>query len=229
MISEDIQRLAPGNLIELYILDMSAIGADILHFHPGTNGLNSSITWQGVVYVPFPMEITGFEASSKGTLPRPMARVSNTAGLIGAYCRTYEDLVGAKLTRKRTFAKYLDAVNFSGSVNLTADPSVEFANDVFFVDRKATENRQMVEFELAAAFDVQGERLPRRQFTSVCRWLYRGPECGYTGGAVAQQDNTPTTDPTLDKCSQSTTGCKLRWGANNPLPSGGFPAVGLVQ
>ena len=35
--------------------------------------------------------------------------------------------------------------------------------EVFFIDRKAAENRSSVEFELAASFDLQGVRLPKRQ------------------------------------------------------------------
>ena len=91
-IASDIQKLAPGSLIELFILDMTAIGSTVLYFHTGLNGLLSSVVWQGVTYTAMPMEIEGFEITSKGTLPRPTVRVSNTAGLIGAYCRDYTEL-----------------------------------------------------------------------------------------------------------------------------------------
>ena len=33
------------------------------------------------------------------------------------------------------------------------------------MDRKATENREIVEFELAAVFDLAGVRAPKRQCT----------------------------------------------------------------
>jgi lambda family phage minor tail protein L len=229
-IASDIQKLAPGDLVAFYQLDMTSVGSTILYFHTGLNGLLSSVIWQGISYAPVPMQIEGFEITSKGTLPRPTVRISNISGLIGAYCRTYNDLVGAKLTRKRTFARYLDAVNFPDGINPNADPNVEFAEDVFFVDRKSNENRQMVEFELAAAFDVQGVRLPRRQFIqNVCSWGYRSAECGFTGGAVAKADDTATTDIALDSCGKRPSSCKLRFGIYNPLPFGGFEGVGLVS
>lgn len=228
-IPSDIQKLAPGDLVAFYELDMTAVGSTILRFHTGLNGLMANVVWQGLTYSAMPMQIEGFEITSKGTLPRPTVRISNISGLIGAYCKTYNDLVGSKLTRKRTFARYLDAVNFPGGVNLEADPNVEFAKDVFFVDRKSTENREMVEFELAAAFDVQGVLLPRRQFIqNVCAWGYRSAECGYTGGAVAKADDTATTDLGLDACGKRPSSCMLRFGTYSPLPFGGYPAVGLI-
>jgi phage-related protein len=34
---------------------------------------------------------------------------------------------------------------------------------VYFISRKSSENRQLVEFELAASFDLDGVRIPKRQ------------------------------------------------------------------
>lgn len=229
-IASDIQLLAPGSLIELFVLDLTSVGSSVLYFHTGLNNMLSSVVWQGITYTAMPMQFEGWELSGKGQLPRPKARVSNATGLIGTYCKSFNDLVGARLTRKRTFVKYLDAVNFAGGVNPTADPNVHFADDVYFVDRKAVENKTMVEFELAAAFDVQGIALPRRQFIqNVCAWKYKSPECGYAGTAYFLSDDTPTANPVLDVCGKRLNSCKARFGTHNPLPFGGFPATGLIK
>ena len=37
------------------------------------------------------------------------------------------------------------------------------------------------------------------------------------------------TDAAKDKCGGRLTSCKLRFGANNPLPYGSFPAAGLIR
>ncbi len=116
-IASDIQKLAPGNLVELFELDASAIGGTVYRFHAGTNELQSPVVWQGNIYTPYPVEASGFEWSGRGTLPQPQVRVANIFGLISALCLQHDDLVGAKLIRRRTFVKYLDAINFSG-VNL---------------------------------------------------------------------------------------------------------------
>ena len=45
----------------------------------------------------------------------------------------------------------------------TPDPTATFDEQIFIIDRKSTENRDVVEFELAATYDIQGVRLPKRQ------------------------------------------------------------------
>jgi len=143
---------------------------------------------------------------------------------------TYQDLVGAKITRKRTLAKYLDAVNFEGGVNPTADPSAEFADDVYYVDRKSRETRDVVEFELAASFDLEGVTLPRRQIVqNVCPWRYRGTECGYTGTVYLDANDQAVGSSSLDVCGKRLSSCKARFGQNAELPFGGFPAAGLIR
>jgi lambda family phage minor tail protein L len=136
----------------------------------------------------------GFDLNGRGTFPRPQMQVSNVLSAITALLLNYSDLLGAKVTRRRTLAKYLDAVNFDGGVNPDADPTAEFPADVYFVDRKASEDRDHVTFELAAALDVAGVRLPRRQvIQNICTWKYRGAECGYTGAPILSDQDTPLT------------------------------------
>ena len=45
----------------------------------------------------------------------------------------------------------------------TPDPTATFDEQIFLIDRKSSENRAVVEFELAASSDVHGVRLPKRQ------------------------------------------------------------------
>jgi lambda family phage minor tail protein L len=168
--------------------------------------------------------------SSNGQLPRPTLRVSNITGTITLLVLSYDDLLGAKITRKRTMAKYLDAVNFPGGVNPDADDTAEFADDVFFIDRKSTETRDVVEFELAAAFDLSGVQLPRRQIIqNVCVWRYKGTECGYSGTNYFNANDESVGSSGLDVCGKRLTSCKLRFGENNPLPFGSFPSAGLTR
>lgn len=228
-ISTEIQSLSPSALIELFVLDVGKQGGSVHHFHAGTNELSNDVVWQGVTYARFPIEATGFDRRSTGTLPRPILRASNIQGLLAADARAYGDYMGCKLTRKRTFAKFLDAVNFSAG-NPTADPGQYFPDDIFYVDRKSTETPTVIEWELAAAFDVQGVTLPRRKcIQNTCNWVYRSAECGYSGGAVADENDTATTVLASDKCSKRLSGCKLRFGTTAVLPYGGFPGCGLVR
>lgn len=229
-ITSEIQKLEPSAIIELFEMDATAFGGDLLRFHAGTNGLRQNLVWQGDTYTAFPIKATGFDMSGNGQLPRPKLQVANVTGAITLLVLTYDDLLGAKITRKRTMAKYLDAVNFPGGTNPNADALAEFSDDVFFIDRKVTETRDLVEFELAAAFDVAGVQLPRRQIIqNVCVWRYRGSECGYTGTSYFNANDQAVGSAGLDVCGKRLTSCKARFGENNPLPFGSFPAAGLTR
>lgn len=218
-IRQSIQKLDPGARVELFDLDLTGIGGAMYRFHAGTNASLASIVWKGNTYTPWPIEASGFELNGRGQNPTPRLRVSNIGGVITSLCVSHADMVGSKITRRRTLAKYLDGAP-------AADPTAEFPLDVFYVERKVSETRVVVEFELSAASDVEGVMLPRRQIVvNVCPWTYRSSECSYAGGAVAKADDTATTVLAEDVCGKRVASCKLRFGATNPLPYGGFPGA----
>lgn len=228
--ASDIQRPDPGALVELFVLDPTSLGGTLVRWHAGVNALGADVVWQGNTYPRMPIEAEGFELTAKGPLPRPKLRAANVTGLLGALAKQYQDLVGAKVTRRRTFVKYLDAVNFAGGINPTADPNIAFADDVYYVFRKSGENKVFLEFELAAAWDAHGKNLPGRQvIANTCMWKYRGAECGYTGGPVADANDTATTNSTLDQCGKRIKSCQRRFGALAELPFGAFPGAGLFR
>lgn len=228
-IAADSQSLTPGSVIEMFEVDASAYLLGILRFTASTNEKGEDIVWQGNVYTRFPVKVEGYERSSKGTLPRPVMTLANVGGVLSALLRTHNTLLGSKVTRKQTLVKYLDAVNFVNG-NGKADPNSHYPDEVYYVDRKAGENPEAISLELAMAWDVSGTKLPLRQvIRDVCQWTYRDPDCSYTGPAVAKADDSPTTSLAEDRCSLHVTGCKLRFGANAPLPASFFPAVGLIR
>jgi len=231
MIQSDIQKLNTGSIVELYQLDTTVAGdPQIYYLHNGVNELGNSVVFDGDIYTRFPIIASDFEKTAQGTMPRPKIQIANVTGLMGALAKELGDLVGSKVTRKRTFVKYLDAVNFQGGVNPTADPNQVLDNEIWFIDRKSNENAVFIEFELTAAFDVQGVKLPRRQIVqNVCPWKYRSSECSYTGGAVADKLDQPTTDINNDRCGKRLRSCQLRFGINGVLPFGGFPSAGLIR
>jgi lambda family phage minor tail protein L len=230
VIESDQQKLEPGAIIELFELDGTAFGADYMRFHGHSDGL---IVWNGEDYGPWAIKAEGF-ARTGAQPPRPRLSVGNINGSISSLCMLYEDLVGAVLIRRRTFKKYLDAVNFPGGINPDADPDQQFPAELWFVDRKTNETPEAVEFELASAMEFSNAQLPGRLIiANVCSWLaiggYRGPNCTYSGPPVAKRDDTPTADPLLDRCGGRLTSCKLRFGEAGKLPTGAFPAAGLIR
>lgn len=227
----DIQSLEPGAIVELFALDATPQGdSQLRYFHAGTNALGSAVVWQGATYSPFPVMAEGFEWSGRGTIAQPQLKIANINGAISSLTRPLQDLVGAKITRKRTFVKYLDAVNFPGGVNPTANPAEHFSDEVYYINRKVTENKVFVEWELSPAWDVTGIKLPRRQVVqNVCPWLYRGAECSYAGTTYFKADDTSTANPAEDRCGKRLASCKLRFGTYAELPYGGFPGSGLYR
>jgi len=224
----DVQTLEPGALLTFFEVDASALGAGVLRFH-GINGSNT-LFWQGQEYAPWPISAEGFMRTSEQQ-PTPTLSVANLDGTISLLCLSYEDMVGATLTRHRTFVKYLDAVNFPDG-NVTADPTQEFPPDVWFIERKSSETREAVVFELASVLDFQGVKLPRRQvLADMCPsvFVYRGQYCNYTGPAVADELDNPTSNMALDKCGRRLSSCKMRIWPDDILNFGGFPAAGLVR
>ena len=169
-----LQDINPSAIIELFTLQLSTAlhGANTVYrFHAGSNlNANSQIVWAGNTYLRFPIQASGF-AFQKGQLPRPKISISNATGLISAILlsvnetTTGNDLTGATVTRIRTLAKFIDAANFADGTNATADPTAEFPQEVYSIDRKSTETREVVEFELAAPTDLAGVRIPKRQCT----------------------------------------------------------------
>lgn len=225
----DVQILEPGNLIEVFDLDITAIfpGTSIQRFSPYNQ--SAAIVWKGVSYPPWPIQAEGFLRTGDKP-PNPIVNVGNTNGAITALCLQFDDLVGAVLTRRRTFAQYLDAVNFPGGVNPTADPTQEMPSEIWYVERKASEDPFYVKFELASAMDFNGVKLPRRQIiANHCPWKYRSAECGYTGGAVAKIDDSPTIVLAEDICGKRVSSCKKRFGETGVLNHGGFAAAGLMR
>jgi lambda family phage minor tail protein L len=228
-IRAEIQTLTPSAKIELFELDAAVLGGPIYRFHAGTNGLREPVTWAGEQYSPFPIQATGFEHSGQGPLPRPRLRVANVAGVMSALVMMYDDLAGCKVERIRTLAKFLDAVNFPGG-NPTADPDAEYPREVYYIDRKASEDRDMVEFELASSLDMAGVMFPSRQVVqNYCPWAYRGSECGYTGTSYFDTNDQVAPVLAQDVCGKRLSSCRKRFGQHGELPYGGFPAAGLLR
>jgi lambda family phage minor tail protein L len=198
------------------------------------------VSFNGTVYTPFPITVTGFEWSGQGTMPRPKMRIDNTVKAAGSTVPlaaslviTFADMLGAQVTRLRTFASMLD-----GQPN--ADPSAVFEPDIFRIDRKSLHDKTVIEFELAATFDQEGLQLPARQvLRDVCNFRYRQYNsvtaefdygtCPYTGSNYFTYAGTATTDPSQDVCRKILTACLLRFGQTTPLPIAGFPGVGLTS
>lgn len=175
--AQELQSLTPSAMLELYALDATAIGESVLYFHTGASGLMRPITFQGITYQPTPISVTGFKITGTSEPPRPKMQIANIGGFVSLLSLSTDDLVGAKLTRLRTWARFLDGEPEAAPIYLE--------EDVFFVERKVSETPTVVEFELATPVDMDGVTFPRRKVTSsYCPRDFRGVGCGFAGRYV---------------------------------------------
>ena len=242
----ELNNLTPSAIITLFEIDISSIldaksitslAADkiqtgfkgntesdttpsydgVLRFHNNIKVFNSKIIWQGNTYIPAPIQATGFENSSRGTLPTPILSISSQSetGTDQLALLRYEilklgDIIGAKVTRRRTFAKYLDWANFSATDSAPRlaelpdgyepDPNAELPRDIYFIERKTAENKSTIQYQLSSILDLEGIKIPRRTIISdKCNWNYRGPGCWYQ-----HKEGTEDPIPILEKADLRT-------------------------
>ena len=252
-LQKTLQGSDAKTIVELFDFELNTAQhgtTTVYRFTNTKNEIGNDIVWQGNTYTAIPLKAEGYEMSGQGTLPRPTISVANLLGTFTTIIALLPDgLEGCKVTRTRTLAKYLDAVNFGapsnfGSANPFAgtysstgslvqvgitgtnpgfktgdtilfdgtsgtnlldgrhqlfstsqsgntyylffnvstggfqsqesctvklqnedpDPTSYFKpRDIYFIDRKAIENRDVISYEMCSAFDLAGVRLPKRQ------------------------------------------------------------------
>ena len=187
----ELQSLTPSAKIELFVMELVeglhyATGnpssvPTIFRFHAGTNmKTNSNIVWQNDTYERFPIVAEGFAFEGKGQIPRPTLTMSNLGGItrsgvaitvtdlliIVNLTTPHNDLLNAKITRRQVLASSLDAQNFENNTNPFGSPNNnELPQEIYFIDRKVAESRNLVQFELVGDLDKQNLKLPKRQVT----------------------------------------------------------------
>jgi lambda family phage minor tail protein L len=197
-LSVSLNDLSPTALITLFEIDLEQIALGrgvslpenqkVFRFHNHVKLLDTSIFWRGNEYVAAPIMANGFEMTSKGTLPTPKLGIiateegSQYLALLKQKMVEFDDLIGAKVTRIRTFVEDLDAVNFIGTDKTypNANQNAELPRDIYYVERKANESKSAVELELASVIDIEGIKLPGRVvYANRCVATYRCEGCIY--------------------------------------------------
>ncbi|HBC9400722.1 TPA: phage minor tail protein L, partial [Escherichia coli] len=110
--------------------------------------------------------------------------------------------------------------------NPAADPEQELS-DRWVVEQMSQLTAMTASFVLATPTETDGALFPGRiMLANTCMWTYRSDECGYTGEAVADEFDKPTTDIRKDRCSKCMRGCELRRNVGN---FGGFLSINKLS
>ena len=173
------------------------------------------IVFDGNTYYGFPIIMDGLEIANDGAMGRPNLTIANVESLLltgstfqNAFSSTaaeggakpgisnfkLNNLIGKRLTRRRTLEKYL---NIDPATSATK-AAIEFPKSIHIIDRIANKTNIMVNIELSVPFDLAGVRVPRREVVGkYCSWIYKGLKESVSGsdlaGAVSVASNGGTT------------------------------------
>lgn len=261
-----MQALAGEKQVFLYQLDLTPLGVTenaVLCFTKDTreqDGARQRVSFLGVEYEPIDIDANGFDFSGTGAYPQPTLRVTNinmqatlatpqgersfSVPLLSGLLREHGDLVGARITRIRTFERFL-----AGGPDASLAAS-SYQWDMYYVDQKLTHNKLYVEFRLSSAIDQQGRSIPvRKVLRDICPWRYRSWDkklgrfdnaslsdprarlvtCPYIGTSYFDIYGNSTSAEN-DRCSKHVdTGCRRRYPRPAAMPFGGFPGVARTR
>jgi len=131
---EELPQTNPSAIIDLFELELveglhyatgNPLGiTTIYRWHSGVaENSQGELVFNGNTYSQMPIEAEGFDykgSSQKSRLPRPTLRVSNLLSTVSTILAEINgvtpnnDLIGAKVTRFRTMAKFISASNTGG-------------------------------------------------------------------------------------------------------------------
>jgi len=227
-INNEIRLVNPGRLIDLFTIDFTSIGVnEKIFFYRGVDASFNPVVFQGDTYAPWPIEMTGFERKGQGPETRPKVFISNHMGLITQFSSVADDLIGARVTRKRTLEKYLGT---------TTTDETTFSKEEYYIEQKFAETSIGVEFDLSSPLDFVDRQLPSRMaIANSCPWSYKGfvtgSGCGWVGDDASKwfdRNDVSVLTQDLDVCGKTLSSCRVRFGQNEPLDFGGFPALGRL-
>lgn len=228
-IESAVQEFSPGNLVELYVVDLTVLGGGITRWANSAHA-STAITFDGDIYTPIALEAEGFEWNGRGAIPTPTIRLFPSDGIKAAML-AYGDLIGGKITRIKTFSRFLDG-------QPDANPDERFPDEVYFFEQKTQFDKNVVEWSLSSVLDQEGVMIPKVLFLKdICQLKYRRYNgtgfdyvasidggCPYNGASYYDVDGNVVTMG-LDKCGKRLTECKRRFGDYAVLPFMAFPGI----
>ena len=151
-------------------------------------------------YFAVPISIDGVEINGAGASPRPSLKVANIPTLIRSISNNEdgtddeetlysilvdeglsknEDMLNTRIEYRRT----LLSNTYSSTDSNPSSPPVEFPSHIYVIDRVASEDNILVDFELASPIDVEGVKVPGRIVIGrYCVWRYQGGTLNNEGG-----------------------------------------------
>ena len=197
------------SLVELF--DITLPNGTVVYLFNGMEGADnnniyfpektiSGSTYNLKEYIALPIEIEGIDLMSDGPQARPTLRLANIPSLSRSISNGSDGTAD-----EETLKSILDAEGIESNIDLLdtkviyrrtlfshtykepdSDPTtapVEFPSSTYIVDRVASENAIVVEFELVSPADIEGVVIPGRVIIGkYCPWRYQGYFAAGEGG-----------------------------------------------
>lgn len=200
-LKRDLISLEPKTIIELFIIDSSYIEQNQLPVNEQIIYLCNFVTedytpiyWGGKRFAPTPCKFQGQELKGDGQqLARPTFQIQNFEGIAQQIIKKANGFLGAKIFRIRVLAKNLDILTWGQDIPFWADENQlkVVTREEYLINRKISENKQVIQYELVSPLDFENLRLPKRKmFANICTFEYRnGTGCQYGGPPQADALN----------------------------------------
>lgn len=157
----------------------------------------SPVVYDGNTYYALPLEMTDLKISTSGVQNRPTLMIGNVESIVrkssvfqnaeeggtaGLASFSLDNLISKRITKRQTLEKYLSIDPAVVSTKAT----VEFPKRTYIIDSIKQRTSQVVVFELANPFDLEGITLPNRQVVGkYCPWVYQGLSLDTPSGACS--------------------------------------------
>ena len=249
-VASEAMSLEPSQILEFYLIyfgwpeDQTSVLA-LTPSRPGMQRGDSETTltadriiWQDQEYLSYPMEVSGFEVKGDNSLPRPRIKVANVEFAISKYLKVHNNLIGAKVVRKRTFARFLDDINFPSGKNpyfdinspssSEASASSYLPDQTYYINRRVTETKDLVELELSTVFELDNTFLPNRNvYARYCTWVYRGNGCLYNSKPIRAANDAVFKEPNGTTVSVGSS--RNKWRSNQTYSKGQYVYVEITN
>ena len=229
-IERENQKLVQSPRITLIEIDLTQKLGMTLYLTPMITPRDRPIKFRGHEYIPWPLDLSGFNQTAGATLPTPTLKIAILDQEQRGILHDTNDMYGCSVRRIQTYARFLD----DGE---TPNPNETLNVEDYVVSEKTSENDTEVVLKLRTDFDHINMKLPRRQAFRMCTHMYRtwnkktktfdysDVECPYTGDQYFDAKGNKVSSPEEDEPSyRVATCCKLRF-PNQPLPFGGVPGL----
>ena len=141
--------------VTLFKVDGSAFGGPVFRFTNNPNSAGAGVQFQGFTYQPIPIHAEGFDVTASGTMAKPTLSLGNVGKVVMASMRDYGDMVGWKVTRLRTYEKFLDA-------GATPNASACIGPEVWLVEKLIQRSAQGISWQLTTSLDRMAFRAGRQ-------------------------------------------------------------------